>query len=78
MPAIVRKITLWITPSTQLGSARQFLHTAHLALSFVRLLRCNDGYIVHYAPVIAPRSQTKCFAIRVNYFLWGAREAVKK
>nr|VFJ59474.1 MAG: hypothetical protein BECKFM1743A_GA0114220_102384 [Candidatus Kentron sp. FM]VFJ60161.1 MAG: hypothetical protein BECKFM1743C_GA0114222_102663 [Candidatus Kentron sp. FM]VFK13692.1 MAG: hypothetical protein BECKFM1743B_GA0114221_102914 [Candidatus Kentron sp. FM] len=25
-------------------------------LSFVQLLCCNDSYIVHYAPVIAPRS----------------------
>ncbi|VFN01576.1 MAG: hypothetical protein BECKG1743D_GA0114223_102926, partial [Candidatus Kentron sp. G] len=41
-------------------------------MSFVQLLCCNDSYIVHYAPVIAPRSRTKYFAIWVNYFLWGA------
>ncbi|VFN07358.1 MAG: hypothetical protein BECKG1743D_GA0114223_110432, partial [Candidatus Kentron sp. G] len=45
---------------------------AYLLQILVRLLCCNDSYIVHYAPVIAPRSRTKYFAIWVNYFLWGA------
>ncbi|VFM95954.1 MAG: hypothetical protein BECKG1743F_GA0114225_101124 [Candidatus Kentron sp. G] len=45
---------------------------AYLLQILVQLLCCNDSYIVHYAPVIAPRSRTKYFAIRVNYFLWGA------
>ncbi|VFM95095.1 MAG: hypothetical protein BECKG1743D_GA0114223_103544 [Candidatus Kentron sp. G] len=61
---------------TKLGVQDDFCIQLHLALSFVRLLCCNDSYIVHYAPVCA-RSQTSIlydlgFAIRVNYFLWGA------
>nr|VFJ66866.1 MAG: hypothetical protein BECKFM1743A_GA0114220_104284 [Candidatus Kentron sp. FM] len=29
---------------------------AYLSQILVQLLCCNDSYIVHYAPVIAPRS----------------------
>nr|VFJ71335.1 MAG: hypothetical protein BECKFM1743A_GA0114220_105843 [Candidatus Kentron sp. FM] len=47
-------------------------------------LRCNDSYIVHYAPVIAHRSRTRVLdklaaqsgmffsGNHLNYFLWGA------
>nr|VFJ55971.1 MAG: hypothetical protein BECKFM1743C_GA0114222_101676 [Candidatus Kentron sp. FM]VFJ59238.1 MAG: hypothetical protein BECKFM1743A_GA0114220_102331 [Candidatus Kentron sp. FM]VFK11209.1 MAG: hypothetical protein BECKFM1743B_GA0114221_101721 [Candidatus Kentron sp. FM] len=36
------------------------------------ILLPNDSYIVHYAPVCARSRYDPGFAIRVNYFLWGA------
>ncbi|VFN00040.1 MAG: hypothetical protein BECKG1743D_GA0114223_111091 [Candidatus Kentron sp. G] len=50
----------------------QLKEYTNLLVFIVQLLRCNNSYTVHYALVIAPRSRTKYFAIRVNYFLSGA------
>ncbi|VFN07749.1 MAG: hypothetical protein BECKG1743E_GA0114224_112872, partial [Candidatus Kentron sp. G] len=40
---------------------------AYLLQILVRLLCCNDSYIVHYAPVCA-RSRTRFYMIQASQF----------